>query len=37
LIVNECLELVKQHVGQQRWKSAFDTPAQNKAAPSGLS
>jgi hypothetical protein len=37
LIVNECLELVKQHVGQQRWKSAFDTPAQNKTAPSGLS
>jgi hypothetical protein len=37
LIVNECLELVKQHVGQQRWKSAFDAPAQNKAAPSGLS
>jgi hypothetical protein len=24
LIVNECLELVKQHVSQQRWKDSFD-------------
>lgn len=24
LIVNECLELVKQHVSQQRWKESFD-------------
>jgi hypothetical protein len=23
-IVNECLELVKKHVGHQRWKTAFD-------------
>ena len=25
LIVNECLELVKQHVSQQRWKDSFST------------
>ncbi|AGH44155.1 ion transporter [Paraglaciecola psychrophila] len=25
LIVNECLELVKQHVSQQRWKDSFDS------------
>ena len=24
LIVNECLELVKQHVSQKRWKDSFD-------------
>jgi hypothetical protein len=24
LIVNECLELIKQHVSQQRWKDSFD-------------
>jgi hypothetical protein len=24
LIVNECLELVKHHVSQQRWKDSFD-------------
>jgi hypothetical protein len=25
LIVNECLELVKQHISQQRWKDSFDS------------
>jgi hypothetical protein len=25
LIVNECLELVKQHVSQQRWKDSFNS------------
>ncbi|MFT5542105.1 MAG: hypothetical protein ACI97K_001012 [Glaciecola sp.] len=25
LIVNECLELVKQHVSQQRWKDSFES------------
>jgi hypothetical protein len=25
LIVNECLELVKHHVSQQRWKDSFDS------------
>ena len=24
LIVNECIELVKQHVSQQRWKDSFN-------------
>lgn len=27
LVVNECLELVKKHVGHQRWKMAFDEPS----------
>jgi hypothetical protein len=26
LIINECIELVKEHVGQQRWKSELDNP-----------
>ncbi|MEP7703162.1 ion transporter [Paraglaciecola sp. 25GB23A] len=25
MVVNECLDLVKKHVGHQRWKSAFET------------
>jgi len=31
LIVNECLELVKQHVSQQRWKESFQTDAKINA------
>jgi hypothetical protein len=33
LIVNECLELVKQHVSQQRWKDAFDSENTTKEVP----
>ncbi|MFT5676180.1 MAG: hypothetical protein ACI808_002118 [Paraglaciecola sp.] len=28
LIINECIELVKEHVGHQRWKSELDTAPQ---------
>jgi hypothetical protein len=27
LVVDECIELLKSHVGQQRWKDHFDIPA----------
>ena len=26
LVVDECIELLKSHVGQQRWKQSFDNP-----------
>tara|TARA_R110000751_G_scaffold49002_1_gene109322 strand:+ start:52131 stop:53111 length:981 start_codon:yes stop_codon:yes gene_type:complete len=32
-IVNECLELVKQHVSQQRWKDSFATQNASNDAP----
>ncbi|MFT4938826.1 MAG: hypothetical protein ACI88A_001856 [Paraglaciecola sp.] len=28
LIINECIELIKEHVGQQQWKGAFNTDPQ---------
>ena len=34
LIVNECLELVKQHVSQQRWKDSFDSTKEISASES---
>jgi hypothetical protein len=33
LIVNECLELVKVHVSQQRWKDSFDSAPVVDSAP----
>lgn len=29
LVITECIELIKEHVGQQQWKNAFDTVPQN--------
>lgn len=33
LIVNECLELMKHHVSQQRWKEAFTTDINKTESP----
>lgn len=37
LIVNECLELVKQHVSQQRWKDSLDSQHQTDEIPANES
>lgn len=37
LIVNECLELVKQHVSQQRWKDSLDSQHETDEIPANES